>query len=220
MKVEDVTMAERFAGAPGQSSDRFPKQGSDNLPSKMNEVAGAAKGIGDQAVSAARDLKNKAVDMAESSTDALKGRANDFVDAAKGVASQAGDKLKETVDGQKTAGADYVHGIADAMRRASREFESDVPIAATYMRKAAEQVENVSQSIKNGDIEDLVRTAQSFARRQPTAFFGIAALAGFGVIRFLKSSSDGIRSSDHRGAGSGRQQTSSANVRYRDDRAL
>jgi len=33
-----------------------------------------------------------------------------------------------------------------------------------------------------------VRGAQSFARRQPTAFLGIAVLAGFGVVRFLKSS--------------------------------
>jgi hypothetical protein len=34
----------------------------------------------------------------------------------------------------------------------------------------------------------LCREAQSFARRQPTAFLGIAVLAGFGVVRFLKSS--------------------------------
>ena len=37
---------------------------------------------------------------------------------------------------------------------------------------------------------DLVRNAQSFARRQPTAFLGMAVLAGFGVVRFLKSSAD------------------------------
>jgi len=213
-------MAERFAGATGQGGDKFPKQGGDGLPSRMSEASGAAKGLSDQATSAARDIKNKAASMADSSTDTLKGRASDFVDAAKGVASQATDKLKETVDGQKTAGADYVHGIADAMRRAAREFDSEVPIAATYMRKAADQVENVSQSIKNGDVEDLVRTAQTFARRQPTAFFGIAALAGFGIIRFLKSSSDGGHSSDFRGPGSGRQQTTSTNMRNRDDLAL
>jgi hypothetical protein len=35
-----------------------------------------------------------------------------------------------------------------------------------------------------------VRNAQSFARRQPTAFLGIAVLAGFGVVRFLKSSAE------------------------------
>jgi hypothetical protein len=35
-----------------------------------------------------------------------------------------------------------------------------------------------------------VRGAQSFARRQPTAFLGMAVLAGFGVVRFLKSSAN------------------------------
>ena len=33
-----------------------------------------------------------------------------------------------------------------------------------------------------------MRGVQSFARRQPTAFLGLAVLAGFGVVRFLKSS--------------------------------
>jgi ElaB/YqjD/DUF883 family membrane-anchored ribosome-binding protein len=213
-------MADRIAGTGGQGTDRFPKQGTDNLSAKISDVSGTAKSVSDQAAAAGRELKDRAASMAESSSDALKGRANDIVDAAKGMASQAADKIKESVDGQKTAGADYVHGIADAMRRAAREFEGEVPIAATYMRKAAVQVENVSQSIKNGDIEDLIRNAQAFARRQPTAFFGIAALAGFGLVRFLKSSAGDTRFSSDFSSSSGAQgQVRPGNVRYRDDLA-
>jgi hypothetical protein len=58
------------------------------------------------------------------------------------------------------------------------------------MRKAAFQVESVSDSIKNGNFNDLVSSAQSFARRQPTAFLGIAVLAGFAAVRFLKSTAE------------------------------
>ena len=76
------------------------------------------------------------------------------------------------------------------MRRAAREFDRDLHIAGTYIRKAASQVEVVSDSIRNGNFNDLLRNAQSFARRQPTAFLGMAVLAGFGVIRFLKSSAE------------------------------
>ena len=76
------------------------------------------------------------------------------------------------------------------MRRAAREFDTDLPIAGTYIRKAASQVEDVSDQIRNGNLNDLVRNTQSFARRQPTAFLGLAVLAGFGAVRFLKSSSD------------------------------
>ena len=122
--------------------------------------------------------------------DTIKDQASDFVDAAKDVASQATDKLKQTVDGQKSAGADYVGSLAGTIRRAAKEFDGDLPIAGTYIRKAAAQVEGVADSIRTGNFNDLVRGAQSFARRQPTAFLGMAVLAGFGVVRFLKSSAD------------------------------
>ena len=160
-----------------------------------------AKGVVDQAFSVGRDLKDKAKDMAGSSTEAIKDQASEFVDAAKDVASQATDKFRQTVDGQKTAGAEYVGSLADTMRRAAREFDGDLPIAGTYMRKAASQVESVADTIKTGNFNDLVRGAQSFARRQPTAFLGIAVLAGFGVVRFLKSSADNSES----GSTGGRQ---------------
>src|SRR3954452_12521249 len=141
----------------------------------------AAQDVKDQALSAGRDLKDRAKEMAESSSEAIKERASDFVDAAKG-------KLQQAVDGQKNAGADYVGSLADTMRRAAREFDSDLPIAGTYIRKAAAQVESVSDAVRNGDFEEIVKGAQSFARRQPTAFLGLSVLAGFGVMRFLKSS--------------------------------
>ena len=156
----------------------------------LEKAAGSAKAMADQAASAGRDLKNKAADAASSSTEAIKEQTADFVDAAKDVASHASERFKETLDGQKTAGAEYVSSLADTLRRAAGEFDRDLPIAGTYIRKAAAQVETVSDSIKTGDFNDLMRGAQSFARRQPTAFLGIAVLAGFGAVRFLKSSAE------------------------------
>ena len=188
----------------------------------FEKAASATMSAADQALSAGRQLKDKAMDLAGASTGAIKDHASEFVDAAKDVASQATDKLKETVDGQKNAGAEYVGNIADTMRRAAREFDRDLPIAGTYIRKAASQVEGVSDSIRNGDFNDLVRGTQEFARRQPTAFLGLAVLAGFGVVRFLKSSaemSEGSRS-PMRGENSGSFDTSrenqSQNRGYRD----
>jgi hypothetical protein len=179
-----------------------------SAPHGFANATGAAKGLGeqaksvaDQALSAGRDLKDKAVDVAGSSAEALKGHASDLVDAAKDVATQTTDKFKQTVDNQKIAGAEYVGGLANTMRRAAREFDGDLPIAGTYIRKAASQVEGVSESIKTGNLNDLVRTAQAFARRQPTAFLGMAVLAGFGVVRFLKSSADSSESTTVRHIG-------------------
>ena len=174
-------MADQTFTTTDQNSTGLPSQG-------FEKSAGAARSVADQALSAGRDLKDKARDIAGSSTEAIKGQASSLVDAAKDVASQATDKLKQSVDEQKNAGADYVGTLAETMRRAAREFDRELPIAGTYIRKAAAQVESVSDSIKNGDFNDLVRSAQDFARRQPTAFLGIAALAGFAAVRFLKSS--------------------------------
>jgi len=142
----------------------------------------------EQAVSTVREFKEKAADFAEASGEKLKEQASELADAAKNMASQATDKLKETVSEQKGAGAEYIGTLAETMRRAAREFDNDLPIAGRYIRKAAAQVETVSDSIKTGDFNDLIENAQTFARRQPTAFLGLAALAGFMAVRFLKSS--------------------------------
>ena len=148
------------------------------------------KSLADQALSAGQDLADKAKDLAGNSTDAIKARASDLTDAAKDVASQATDKLKDAVNERKSSGAEYVGSLAETLRRAAREFDNDLPIAGTYIRRAADQVDGVSEGIRKGNLNDLVQSAQSFARRQPTAFLGIAVLAGFGVVRFLKSSAE------------------------------
>lgn len=184
-------MADQMSGNKNQAGSGSP-QG-------FEKAATTTRNVADQALSVGRDLKDKAIGMAGSSTDAIKDQASEFVDVAKDVASQAADKLKQAVDGQKTAGAEYVGSLADTMRRAAKEFDGDLPIAGTYIRKAASQVESVADSIKAGNFNDLVRGAQSFARRQPTAFLGMAVLAGFGVVRFLKSSAN---NPDSTGAGS------------------
>ena len=156
----------------------------------FEKAATTPKSVTDQAISAGRDVKDKALGLAAASSETIKDQASEFVDAAKDVASQATDKLKQTVDSQKSAGADYVGSLAGTIRRAAKEFDGDLPIAGSFIRKAASQVEGVADNIRTGNFKDLVRGARSFARRQPTAFLGIAVLAGFGVVRFLKSSAN------------------------------
>jgi uncharacterized phage infection (PIP) family protein YhgE len=221
-------------GNPGSAPYGFEKAASatKGVADQAKGVADQAKGVteqaksvADQALAASRDLKEKAVGLAGSSAEAIKGRASDAMDAAKDMASQATDKLKQTVDGQKNAGADYVGNLADTMRRAAREFDQDLPIAGAYIRKAAAQIEGVSDQIKTGNFSDLVRGTQSFARRQPTAFLGLAVLAGFGAVRFLKSSahSSDASSQPNRSGGDGfapyqaGRSYSSDNRGYRDE---
>jgi hypothetical protein len=147
-----------------------------------------AKSAADQALSAGKELRDKASDFVSSSGEAMKEQASDFADAAKDAGAHTADRFKEMIETQKHAGAHYVGGIAEAMRRAAREFEHDLPIAGTVLRKGASQVDAVSSSVRHGDFDDLLDQAQDFARRQPAAFLGMTVLAGFGIVRFLKSS--------------------------------
>src|SRR5271154_6449239 len=154
----------------------------------------------DQVLAASREMQSAATDLANSSAEALKGHASEFIDAAKDVASHAADRLQEKVAEQKGQGADYVNNLANTMRRAAKEFDPDLPFAGTYMRKVAAQVENAADALRTGNLNDLVEGAQSFARKQPAAFLGLAVLAGFGAVRFLKSSPLASGSSDGPGS--------------------
>jgi hypothetical protein len=201
--AEHIETADEQGSMSGQSSGR----------PKFDQAAASTKSLSDQAMAVGKDITDKAKDLAGGSADALKDHASDFVDAAKDVASQASEKLKGAVDDSKSSGAEYVGNLANSMRRAAREFDADLPMAGTFIRKAASQVEGVSDTIRTGSFNDLVRNAQSFARRQPTAFLGIAVLAGFGVVRFLKSSAEVSTDAGH----SSSAKADSDNAGYRDD---
>lgn len=141
--------------------------------------------------------------MDDNSQDAgsgLSGRSSGVKGGVKKMASQAGEKLMDTAEQQKRAGADYVTDIAGSVRRAAGEFEEQVPQAAEYIRYAADQIENMSDSLRRRDLSQMMTDVQSFARRQPTAFLGITFLAGFAAVRFLRSTAPARSSSGSTGA--------------------
>jgi hypothetical protein len=134
------------------------------------------------------DLSGQVSGAIRESAREVKEQASNVAENAKGLASQAGEKLLSSVEEQKAAGADFVSGVAGAVRRAANEFDKDVPQAAQYIRLAADQIGTVSDAFRRRDLNQLVTDVQGFARRQPTAFLGATVLAGFAAVRFLKTS--------------------------------
>jgi hypothetical protein len=145
------------------------------------------EGLVKQAQDLGRDLKGQACEFTQKATDTVKAQAGNLTDQAKEVASNAGEKLLASVSDQKAAGADYVGNVANIIRRTAYEFDSEMPQAGHYIRKAAAQIENVSEAMRNKNMSEIVGNVQDFARKQPTAFFGAAVLLGFAAVRFLKS---------------------------------
>jgi gas vesicle protein len=179
----------------------FGQQGDQDRPATPQTLR-------EHVASAGREVKDKASGLADKSGEKLKEQAAEFGDMAKDVASQASDRLKDTMAETKGAGAEYVGNLAETIRRAAKEFDNELPIAGKYIRKAAAQVDNVSDSLRTGDFNDLIEGAQTFARRQPTAFLGLAALAGFAAVRFLKSSPETSRSAHQTGGQSSQDRSS------------
>ena len=162
----------------------------DDRQASMQTGAGLDTGdVVEKAKTAGRQVQAAAADIAGSSTDALRDHASHAMDAAKDLASSAQDRIQDKITEQKSIGADYASNFADTMRRAADQFDGNMPVAGDYMRKAADQIEYAADAVRDGNMNDLVQGAQKFARSQPTAFFGLALLAGFGVVRFLKSAS-------------------------------
>ncbi len=145
--------------------------------------------VAEQAKAAGRQAQEAASDAANASAEAIKAHASRAVDAAKDIASSAQDRFQDKVAEQKNRSADYATDFADAMRQAASHFDANAPMAGAYMRKAAGQIDSAAEALRQGNLNDLVQGAQNFARSQPTAFFGLTLLAGFGAVRFLKSAS-------------------------------
>jgi len=160
-----------------QNENQSSMRSKDDLGSKAREIG--------------RDLKSQASDLAQSASETVKNQASKMTEAAREAASEAGEKVKSAVLDQKTAGADYVGNVAEAVRRASYEFDGQLPQAGHYIRQAAAHIDSVSEALRTRDISELAGEVQDFARRQPAAFFGAAVLAGFAAVRFFKSAPEG-----------------------------
>jgi len=80
--------------------------------------------------------------------------------------------------------------LADALRTSASDLESkDQPTVARFARSAADGLQQLSGALERRDLDGLVREVESFARRQPIAFFGAALAIGFLAVRFVKSTS-------------------------------
>lgn len=131
------------------------------------------------------------------------------------------DNLKDTVkqrataqlDTQKGRATDSLAAVASAVRHTSGHLRADQhDTIAQYIDSAADQLERFSTTIRNKDVNELMRDARQLARRQPALFVAGTFAVGLLAARFLKSSqrSEGYDSYE-RGYASGPS--------FRDDRS-
>ena len=107
--------------------------------------------------------------------------------AAGETASDVAAQVKDALDRQIGTGATMAGQFASSVRLAADDLASQSPLLSGAVRSFADTVESYADGVKDRTVEELVRTASDFTRRQPGLVFGLAALAGFVIFRTVKS---------------------------------
>ena len=144
-------------------------------------------GLGQRTAKAASDAFSNASAIAGDAASKAK-------EAASETAATVAGQVKELLDRQVGTGADVVGHVAGAVKRAAQELDRDVPQLAGLVRTAADQIDGYADGLRGQSVEQLVRAASDFTRRQPAMVFGLAAVAGFFALRVLKSTPSSVSS--------------------------
>lgn len=107
---------------------------------------------------------------------------------AKSKVAEATDKVKGVAAEQKDLLATQIGSVAEAMERVATDLEASNGAGAQYARIIADNAGQLSTTIRDNDVDQIMTKAQSFGRQQPVAFLGAAALLGFAASRFLLAS--------------------------------
>jgi len=127
-----------------------------------------------------QDVSSKASALAEQAGDKLKQTASD-------AAATVTGEVKELLNRQLDGGADTLGCFARSVKRAADDMQADSPQVAGLVRTFASRVDGYADGLREQSVDELWNSAADFTRRQPALVFGLAALAGFFVLRTVKS---------------------------------
>jgi ElaB/YqjD/DUF883 family membrane-anchored ribosome-binding protein len=112
---------------------------------------------------------------------------------------QATDRARSAAEQGKTRATETIDGFARAVHDAAGNLEQQVsPQVAQYAHRAADALDNLSDSLRNKSVDELLDDARSFARRNPAVALGAAVAVGFALARFLKATSSPTTGSGRR----------------------
>jgi len=131
----------------------------------------------------ASEAVSRAVDVAQ---DAATGGKQ----AAASLTSELREEAKGLMHQQLGAGADLTNHIAESVRTAADTLGAKSPLLAEMTRRAADRIDEFSESIRGQTAEEIFRTGSDFVRRRPALVFSAAAACGFVLFRLLKGPSE------------------------------
>jgi ElaB/YqjD/DUF883 family membrane-anchored ribosome-binding protein len=130
--------------------------------------------------SKANEAMSKVADVAQQAGDQVKQQASS-------LATEAKEKTKGYFNQQVSSGADLTSHMAESIKCAADNLDPKAPQIASLVRSAADRLDSFSDEMREQSVDDLLRTASDFTRRQPAVVFGLASLTGFFLFRALKA---------------------------------
>lgn len=128
----------------------------------------------------AEDLKGAAVGLRSAAVE--QGRA--LYESAKGQAASFADQRKDDA-------AQSVADLATTLRDTGRTFD-DRPNIQAFVGSAADGLDQLAGNLRDRSFVELYGEVERYARRSPIAVAAGAAIVGFLVARFIKSSAEDL----------------------------
>lgn len=135
----------------------------------------------------ATDTFAKASGAAREAGESIK---NSVADTASTVTSTITEQVREVLDRQVGSNAQAAAQFAGSMKSAAEGMGEQSPLMAALAKGLATRVESVASDLQNQTVDQMMRSAAEFTRKQPALVFGLAALAGFLMFRTIKSMPD------------------------------
>ncbi len=151
----------------------------------LGNVAAEMKG-------AAVDLKTAAVEQGRQMFESAKSQATGFADQRKDDAAQS------------------VSDLASSLRETGKTF-GERPNIQAFVGSAADGLDQLATGLRERSFAEIYGEVEGYARRSPVMVGAVAAVAGFLLARFIKSSSDELAQANVT-ARAGARRRSSANA--------
>ncbi|MBY0339480.1 MAG: hypothetical protein K2X11_22915 [Acetobacteraceae bacterium] len=166
-------------------SDR-PSSETGGSPPRPDEALAQLR---DDATRVSSEVQARAGEAASALREEALSTAGEIAQQGRSLMDNAVERAEDALEQGKAMGAEHAQGLARAIRHAAEDLEGSSPEVARHVRSAAEAVQGIAGALRERGAGELLEEVTRFARRQPAAFFGAAALAGFALARFAKAGS-------------------------------
>jgi flagellar biosynthesis/type III secretory pathway protein FliH len=165
-----------------KSASRSPHAGSraqKDTASKGFET-GPAEEAKAEVKESARQLRDKAAEVASTASEKARKKAKNLAQTAK-------DKARSKLEEVRERASERVETAAEAVD-AAREKLPDGALEERALDRVASAIRDVSEAISDTRLEGVIADVEAFARRNPLLFAAGAAALGFAVARTAKAS--------------------------------